>query len=120
MAEKGKNKNDERYKKVEGLLKLYPEIERRKENARQFMKLGEDRSKELVELDVKKAIVENMIEFLKDKDSNDGTRDYDIVKMWYFEHRSRLHIAMELNMSEKTVWQRRRDIIVKKLMGFIR
>lgn len=121
MTEKGKNKRtDERYKKVEGLLKLYPEIERRKENAKQFMKLGEDRSKELVDLDVKKAIVENMIEFLKDKDEEKGTRDYDLIRMWYFEHRSMTYIALELNMCEKNVWWRRRKIIVEKLISFMR
>lgn len=111
---------DNKYAKVEGLLKLYPEIERRKENARQFQKLGEDRSKELVELDIKKAIVENMLEFVKDMDAKQGTRDYDILKMWYFEKRTRVSIALKLNMSEKCVWERRRNIIVKHLISFVK
>lgn len=110
---------DNKYEKVEGLLKLYPEIARRKENAIQFMKLGEDRSKEIKELDVKKAIVENMIEFIKENDERNNTRDYDLIKMWYFEHRKMTYIALELNMCEKNVWWRRRKIIVDYLMNFV-
>lgn len=110
---------DNKYKKVEGLLKLYPEINRRRENVLQFQKLGEDRSKELMELDVKKKIVDNMLKFLQEKDEQNGTRDYELIKMLYFERRTRTYIALELNMCEKTVWWRRRKIINEYLMSFI-
>lgn len=107
---------DNKYKKVEGLLKLYPEINRRRENALQFQKLGEDRSKELMELEAKKKIVENMLEGLKYR----SEEDYKLIKMWYFEKKSRTYIALELNMCEKTVWWRRRKIINEYLMSFIK
>lgn len=110
VAEKGN-----KYAKVEGLLKLYPEIERRKENAIQFQKLGEDRSREIIELDTKKLIVENMLDGLKEK----SEEDYMLIKMWYFEKRTRTYIALELNMCEKTVWWRKRKIISEYLMSFI-
>lgn len=106
---------DNKYAKVEGLLKLYPEIERRKENAMQFQKLGEDRSRELVELETKKKIVDNMLDGLREK----SEEDYKLIKMWYFEKRTRTYIALELNMCEKTVWWRKRKIITEYLMSFV-
>lgn len=112
-------RKDNKYAKVEGLLRLYPEIERRKENAKQFMKLGEDRSKEIEELEIKRSIVENMMGFLQEKDKLNGTRDYDIIKKWYFDKDSLVAIGIDVGMADNSVWRRKKKIINKYLMSFI-
>ena len=107
---------DNKYKKVEGLLRLYPEINRRKEVSLQFQKLGEDRQQEIDDLEAKRIIVENMLDGLKER----SEEDYKLIKMWYFEKKSLIHISMELNMCERNVWWKRRQIITDYLMSFIK
>ena len=113
MASKDNNK----YKKVEALLKLYPEIPLRIRNAERFLQLGEEiRAKEIEELKIKKVIIEEMMEYLKEK----CEIGYNVIDSYYFKKKSAVAVSIELNISEHHVHKVKRNMINRYLMSFIK
>lgn len=108
---------DNKYAKVEGLLKLYPEIPLRIRNAERFLKLGEEsRIHEIEELRIKKDIIEEMMGYLKEK----CEIGYDVIDLFYFKKKSAIAISLQLNISEHHVHKVKRNMITKYLMSFIK
>ena len=108
---------DNKYKKVEGLLKLYPEIPMRIRNAERFLQLGEEcRISEIKELKLKQAIVNDMMEYLKDRNEI----GYNVVALSCFKRKTAAAIAMQLNISEHHVYKIKRNMITQHLMSFVK
>lgn len=109
-----------KYKTLEGLLYSYSTLPYKKRNIEIDLKLHEgeenkEKLKELEEIELISAKIENMLEMLK----NDNELEYLIIKLRYIDKLSWEQIEQQLHMSACQLILRRKNIILDKLISMI-
>lgn len=110
--------DDNRYKKVEGLLFSYKSLPYKKKCLEIDLKIDPNNEAKINELE-KVTLTMNKIDSMLEMVRVDSESDYLILKLWYIERMTWEQISSQLHMSISWLIKKRREIIIDKLLMIV-